>query len=211
MCPRQSAGRLVSRAVPDRQSHHHSGHPADRHRAAARTRARHPGSFAGAAADGAGDHAGEDSQQRPGGGAVHLGVTGVGGQRLDRRAAGRAAADVSRGDCAVPVCQHGAGDFPRHPGTLDPAVRPAEHPGDYPDAAALGRHHTAGQHADLAAVGDAGVALDPLCQPVPGDPVPPCQPGADLAGAAGPNQHRPGVLRHRPGALSQEFGGLKAR
>jgi hypothetical protein len=81
---------------------------------------------------------------------------------------------VPVGDGAVPVCQHRAGHLPRHPGALDAAVRPAGDPGDHPDAAAVRRQHAAGQHARMVAVGDAGLAVDTLCQPERRDPVPRC-------------------------------------
>ncbi len=74
------------------------------------------------------------------------------------------------------------------------------------DAVAVWRQHTPGQHAPMAAMGDAGVTVDALCQPGHCDPVPGCRLGGGLAGYSGAGADRPGVFQRRPGAVSPQPG-----
>ena len=93
---------------------------------------------------------------------MHLGVAGSHREMGAGRATVGVADPVFAGYRAVPVCQYRTGDIPCDPGPLNTAVRFAGHPGDHPDALALGGQYTTGQHARVVAMGDAMLAIDPL-------------------------------------------------
>nr|BFE93139.1 hypothetical protein GCM10020185_36750 [Pseudomonas brassicacearum subsp. brassicacearum] len=111
-------------------------------------------------------------EQPAGSGAVHLGVAGNHRQVCPGRTSRRLHGALPAGDRTLPVRQHLTGHLPRHPRSFDAAVRFAGDPGHHPDAAVVGRQHTAGQHAAMVAMGDARLALDAFRQPQRGDPVP---------------------------------------